>query len=819
MKTKNNSLRLFLISLCFVVILLVMVKAPASDSIEFNGGVFAPPPSSGTELVPGEDYVEGEILVGVEPGFDIEQVKNEIIARGGTIKKEMLAEDYVVLSYDILVVEVPEGLEFEFIGILENVVGVTYAEVNQINTATLTPNDPYFRAGETDRDQWNLHKYYLGMEKAWDIETGKDNVIIAVLDTGINTECDQFKGRYTKGIDVVNGDNNPIDDHEHGSIMSSIIIAKPNDGKYMAGMVWGSKLMPIKILDEDKHGTKDQEIDGIEYAVKQIVENEEKDCVISMSFCSPKPDSSEREAIQNAYVKGCLLVAASGNDGEKVKKYPCAYDEVICVGAIDSTSTRTAVSNYGEHLELVAPTERKLSNGDRHGLTAMACYGGVQCKKERDEIKCPTAILSTPGETSPAAPQVAAVASLLFSKYRNDPRSSAEKRDMIRQTLKDTAKDCNRQGWDEETGWGMVRADKALEYNPPGWIGCGDNVCSRPWEGCSNCPQDCCKDSDSYFPDPTSGSPSIYKKGYCEMDGKKTWDECASDTELIENHCSHDTLVFPPHEGGSEDHGPRDNVGEKCEQTTITCPIVNPKSCEDGACIETNSEGTRGGAETTIQLCTNKIDDDYDGLIDLMDPDCTDNYNIPSPIGGNENNIEKCTDGEDNDNDLLIDALDPDCAGALGQEARDITVDFLESSCTPKSILTNSITGDKSILYYCPPVYAEPDDDNLACDGYDVIKDILTNEIKNTLQCSIGIDSPNPQCSECDAECGRDREEGAEEDPAEWTMKEPENDLERAAVLAICGGNLGTRSESDGFTTNIFGTTVTIIDDTQSTTI
>ena len=138
--------------------------------------------------------------------------------------------------------------------------------------------------------------------------------------------------------------------------------------------------------------------------------------------------------------------------------------------------------------------------------------------------------------------------------------------------------------------------------------------------------------------------------------GAKNWDTCVTDilgTDVVEQsqylnekHCNVDRQGPTPESGKVEN----------CEQTVITCPIINPEACQDGVCIALNPENTYGGDEVSSKgLCTNKIDDDFDGLIDFTDPDCMEDYpKITPPYGGTENNEEKCTDAVDNDNEPVI---------------------------------------------------------------------------------------------------------------------------------------------------------------------
>jgi len=323
---------------------------------------------------------------------------------------------------------------------------VEYAEPNYIRKAFFDPNDPNFIP-----NQWGIKT--IQAPQAWDTETGKESVVIAVLDTGVDYDHEDLAGNMWKdgtghyGYDFVNGDDDPDDDHgdSHGTHCAGIAAAVTNNNKGIAGVSWKSKIMAVKVLDVSGNGTLAWELEGIDYAVNNGAD------IISMSFGTvnypPTPNGLERNAINDAYEKGCLIVAASGNDNQPYVAYPAAYDNVIAVGATNQSDGRCSPidwgfgrgSNYGDELDVVAPGDEILS-------TVQGGYANMD-------------------GTSMAVPFVSGLAALVLSHLPGLAPSD------VKRIIERTAHDVGSTGWDQETGWGRINAYSALTaYYVPGNI-------------------------------------------------------------------------------------------------------------------------------------------------------------------------------------------------------------------------------------------------------------------------------------------------------------------------------------------------------------
>lgn len=351
-----------------------------------------------------KEYVPGEVVVGFYKTMNVKDINS---FKGQHIKNK-------IETLNVAVVEVKEGTEQAFIDSVASSPVVKYAEFNLIINAYLTPNDPMWS------QQWGPQRIHCA--EAWDSGTGSSSVKIAIVDTGIDYNHEDITANYvTGGHDWINGDNDPMDDNNHGTHCAGIAAAVMNNAKGIAGVAQ-VKLMAEKVLNSGGQGTSDSVANGITHAADNGAN------VISMSLGSSGSSSVIEDACNYAYnTKGVVLVAASGNDGQPQVSYPAGYDSVIAVGAINQNDQRCDFSNYGDKLELMAPGYQVLSTVRNNGYDS---YDG----------------------TSMACPHVAGVAALAISK--NPGQNNA----WIREKLDDSAEDLGDAGKDIYYGYGLVDA-------------------------------------------------------------------------------------------------------------------------------------------------------------------------------------------------------------------------------------------------------------------------------------------------------------------------------------------------------------------------
>ncbi|NJD53113.1 MAG: hypothetical protein FIB07_09635 [Candidatus Methanoperedens sp.] len=245
------------------------------------------------------------------------------------------------------------------------------AEPNYIVKALKTPNDLRFNelwamnntgqtGGTPDAD--------IDAPQAWDISTGNKEVIVAVIDTGVDyTHEDLAANMWTNigeipdnGIDDDNNgfaddyygwdfaydDNDPMDGNSHGTHVSGTIGGVGNNGKGVAGVLWNTNIMAVKFLGDDGYGWTSDAIDAINYATMMGVD------IMSNSWGGGEYSSALEAAIQAADNAGILFVAASGNWAENTDQYPnypSGYDvpNVISIAATDKNDNLASFSNYG----------------------------------------------------------------------------------------------------------------------------------------------------------------------------------------------------------------------------------------------------------------------------------------------------------------------------------------------------------------------------------------------------------------------------------------------------------------------------------------
>lgn len=292
---------------------------------------------------------------------------------------------------------------------------VQYIQPNHKVEIATKPNDRLY-ASQTYLQQ-------IRAEAAWDVVTENRSITIAVVDTGVDLTHVDLRSNLVRGVNLIDRSKQPQDDNGHGTNVAGIIGAVGNNEQGIAGIVWRTRIMPIKALEANGSGDESKLGEGIRYAV----DNGAKIVVLSLGLYKYSPFM--QEVVQHAEDNGVLLVAATGNDGQAVK-YPAAYPTVLAVGGVNQNNTITNKSNFGPELDIVAPWQ----------VYTTAKDGGYVTNEG----------------TSMAAPQAAGAAALILAKYPN------MKPYQIRNLLRQTAQDIGPNGWDEQSGYGMLRLDRAL---------------------------------------------------------------------------------------------------------------------------------------------------------------------------------------------------------------------------------------------------------------------------------------------------------------------------------------------------------------------
>ena len=263
---------------------------------------------------------------------------------------------------------------------------VEAVEMNRLNRpcAGIVPNDPNY--GE----QWNLA--LMNMPQAWDIEQGNPEVTVAVVDGGVDMQHPEFRSQLWRNVgeipgngvdddrngyvDDLNGwdfsdaptlpsngdsrvrDNEPEDEIGHGTQVSGIIGAAANNGIGIAGIAWRCRLMPLRASFKYGGGGYLQN-DDVAAAIVYAADNGAQ--VINMSWGDTVNAFIVEDAVAYAYARGCVMVAAAGNDGTVGSWYPAGLKTVISVAWLTKERQLNSDSNFGATIDIAAPGDEILS--------------------------------------------------------------------------------------------------------------------------------------------------------------------------------------------------------------------------------------------------------------------------------------------------------------------------------------------------------------------------------------------------------------------------------------------------------------------------
>lgn len=196
-----------------------------------------------------------------------------------------------------------------------------------------------------------------------------NGVVIAVLDTGCDSDHFELKDRIIGGYNFTSddkGDPSVYEDYNgHGTHVCGTIAATQNNAGII-GVAPKAKLLVLKVLSGQGFGDTKWVIEGVRYATKWRGPNGERVRVISMSLGGKEKDSTLHKAVQEAIGEGILVVCAAGNEGDGKDEtdefaYPGAFPEVVQVGSINLQGEISKFSNTNCKIDLVAPGEEILS--------------------------------------------------------------------------------------------------------------------------------------------------------------------------------------------------------------------------------------------------------------------------------------------------------------------------------------------------------------------------------------------------------------------------------------------------------------------------
>ena len=320
-------------------------------------------------------YKKGELLVKLRPGATAEEVEYLHLSLGSTVLG-------LIPNLRLQRVRLREGIdEEEAIKIYRASGVVERVGRHALRYPERSANDPYVHL------QWGLAK--IQAEQAWDFTPGKPEVVVAVIDTGVNYLHPDLAGNIWVNTVELNGvagvdddlngyvddirgwdfagavdadelptvaDNDPMDRDGHGTHVAGIIAASGNNGLGVAGINWQARVMPLKVqADDGEYFQTFTVIRAIAYAIDQGAK------IVNCSYGSTTWSDDEEEALALLRSVGGLAACAAGNDArnnDSTPHYPSGYnlDNIISVAAGDSDDRLASFSNYGAaSVDLTAP--------------------------------------------------------------------------------------------------------------------------------------------------------------------------------------------------------------------------------------------------------------------------------------------------------------------------------------------------------------------------------------------------------------------------------------------------------------------------------
>ncbi len=371
------------------------------------------------------------------------------------------------IGENVYVISVPKSSELtavEIANILSESGRFIYSSPNFYLIDCFFSNDQYYNL------QWGLWHSYVSsqnndssIETAWAITEGSSDVVVAVIDTGVELNHPDLQGQLVPGFDAVRGvsgggPRGTSRFHSHGTRVAGIIAAKKDNSIGLSGVAPECRIMPINVGTNDIIDER-ASVSAINWAIDHGAD------VINLSWGShtPSPDHLNGVIARAISVgrngKGSVIVAASGKDGRSSVPYPAVLDPVLAVGAHSVAGMRLNFSDYGTGLNVTAP-------GDMMVTTDLIGSAGGNSGQNFEDLLNLDYTKTFQG-TSAAAPLVSGIAALIISKY---PDLSQEQ---VRRAIE---LGCDRPSgytyqidnktpfglWNNQVGYGNVNAYSAL---------------------------------------------------------------------------------------------------------------------------------------------------------------------------------------------------------------------------------------------------------------------------------------------------------------------------------------------------------------------
>lgn len=366
----------------------------------------------------GAPYVSGQLLVSLDKGALGAAVESRSRDVGARVEDRLPDINTLLLSFpEIANDRGKEARERALERIrerLDRAPGVESAEYNYVRQTDFVPNDPLFGK------EYGLKK--PGYPQAWNKTRGKKSVRIGIVDSGIDARHPDVRGKIVAKRDFVPLSSGARDAVGHGTHVAGIAAAATNNRRGVAGGCPNCQLLIAKSVGQ--FGGSDADIaKGINWTVNNGAD------VVNLSLGGPQRSTTLERAVNRAWNRGAVVVAAAGNDGDTTRNYPAAYPKVMAVGATNASDQRARFSNRGRWISVTAP-----------GVGIISTVPGNSYERQSG--------------TSMASPNVAGLAGLLASQNRSNAQ--------IRWLIQKRAVDLGPSGKDASYGYGRINAARAV---------------------------------------------------------------------------------------------------------------------------------------------------------------------------------------------------------------------------------------------------------------------------------------------------------------------------------------------------------------------
>jgi thermitase len=354
------------------------------------------------------NFVPGRVLVKFSNNTPPGQSRSAAAALGAQETGEISRIGVKIFSLP------PQANEHAVLNALRRRPDVQFAELDVlVRPGQVSPNDPNYAS------QWHLPK--ISAPSAWSSNTGASSIIIAICDTGVDGTHEDLAGKMVPGRNIYNGNSDTADVHGHGTQVAGTAAAVTNNARGVAGVSWGSLIMPVRVSDPNGYASYSNMAAGITWAADNGAR------VANLSYMASN-SAAVMSASNYMNSRGGVVTISAGNYSTNEAAGDNPY--VLTVSATDGNDALYSWSNYGNNIDVAAPgcvTTTYRGGG----------YGGV----------CGTSF---------SAPITAGVAALVLSA--NPSLTAVQAMNIIKQS----SDDLGPAGWDITYGAGRVNASRAV---------------------------------------------------------------------------------------------------------------------------------------------------------------------------------------------------------------------------------------------------------------------------------------------------------------------------------------------------------------------